>query len=445
MKPGMLRAGHGILLCALALLMLGVVMVQSAGMVVRPLDEGADPQAAAAVSGVTIESLLFSRTSLYLVLAVGAMAVASRLPLRRLADRCERVAFLPPAGDLGWLVLGAIGLLGTLVLVYVPGIQREVNGASRWINLHLPGLESVQPSELAKWGLVILISVYAARLATRTNNHMRRFAKGLLPACLCVGVVAGVVVLEDLGTGVLMVTAASIVLLAAGARLWHFALFAPPAVVLVLAAIVTSPYRVQRITSFLDPYADPQGSGYHMIQSLTAVAGGGVFGRGLGHGLQKFGYLPEDTTDFLFAIVCEELGLAGALMVLFLYALLAWFGTSIAARERTLTLKLLALGITTTVIVQAMINLFVVTGLAPTKGIALPLMSSGGTGWILTGFALGLVVAIDRTQPTTDPNFVDDQIAARGLPANDRAEIVVQPGVRLPSPPPPPTPEPALS
>lgn len=439
----MLRAGHGILLCALALLMLGVVMVQSAGMVVRPLDEGADPQVAAAVSGVTIESLLLSRTSLYLVLAVGAMALASRLPLRRIAEKSERVAFLPPAGDLGLLVLGTIALIGTLAMVYIPGIEREVNGAARWINLHLPGLESVQPSELAKWGLVFLIAVYAARMATRAENHMRRFRQGLLPACLCVGIVAGVVVLEDLGTGVLMVTAASVVLLAAGARLWHFACFAPPAIAAVLAAIITSPYRIQRITSFLDPYADPQDTGYHMIQSLTAVSGGGVFGRGLGHGLQKFGYLPEDTTDFLFAIVCEELGLAGALMVLFLYALLAWFGTSIAAREKNLTLKLLALGITTTVIVQAMINLFVVTGLAPTKGIALPLMSSGGTGWILTGFALGLVVAIDRTQPMTDPAFVDDQIAARGRPANDRAEIVIQPGVRLPSPTPPP--EPAMS
>lgn len=439
----MLRAGHGILLCALALLMLGVVMVQSAGMVVRPLDEGADPQVAAAVSGVTIESLLLSRTSLYLVLAVGAMALASRLPLRRIAEKSERVAFLPPAGDLGLLVLGTIALIGTLAMVYIPGIEREVNGAARWINLHLPGLESVQPSELAKWGLVFLIAVYAARMATRAENHMRRFRQGLLPACLCVGIVAGVVVLEDLGTGVLMVTAASVVLLAAGARLWHFACFAPPAIAAVLAAIITSPYRIQRITSFLDPYADPQDTGYHMIQSLTAVSGGGVFGRGLGHGLQKFGYLPEDTTDFLFAIVCEELGLAGALMVLFLYALLAWFGTSIAAREKNLTLKLLALGITTTVIVQAMINLFVVTGLAPTKGIALPLMSSGGTGWILTGFALGLVVAIDRTQPMTDPAFVDDQIAARGHPASDRAEIVIQPGVRLPSPTPPP--EPAMS
>ncbi len=242
--------------------------------------------------------------------------------------------------------------------------------------------------------------------------------------------VAGFVVLEDLGTGVLMVAASAIVLLAAGARLWHFALFAPPALLAVLAAIVTSPYRVQRITSFLDPYADPQGSGYHMIQSLTTVAGGGVFGRGLGHGLQKFGYLPEDTTDFLFAVVCEELGLAGALLVIFLYAALTWFGTAIARRETCVTLRLMTLGVVATVTMQALINLFVVTGLAPTKGIALPLMSSGGTGWILTGFALGLVVAVDRTRPTTDPTFIDEQIARE--PADDRAEIVVRPGIAMP-------------
>lgn len=429
----MLRAGHGILLCALALLVLGVVMVQSASMGVRPLGAGADPQAAAAVSGVTVESLLFSRTSLYLVLAVAAMVLASRLPLRRLAERCERAAFLPPAGDAGLLVLGSLGLIAVLATVYVPGISREVNGAARWVNLHVPGLESVQPSELAKWGLVALVSVYAARLVTRTDNHLRRFITGLGPALGCVGLVAGFVVLEDLGTGVLMVSAASLVLLAAGARVWHFLLFAPPALLAVVAAIVTSPYRVQRITSFLDPYADPQGSGYHMIQSLTTVAGGGVFGRGLGHGLQKFGYLPEDTTDFLFAVVCEELGLAGAGLVLFLYALLAWFGTSVATRERVLTLKLLTLGITATVAVQALINLFVVTGLAPTKGIALPLMSSGGTGWILTGFALGLVVAVDRTQAAPEATFAGEQITRE--PADDRAEIVVRPGISLPGTP----------
>lgn len=426
----MLRAGHGILLCALALLMLGVVMVQSAGMVVRPLDEGVDPAVAAAVSGVTVESLVLSRTSLYLVLAVAAMGLASRLPLRRLAGRLERAAFVPPAGDFGVLVLGTLAMLAVLATVYIPGIKREVNGAARWVNLQLPGLESVQPSEFAKWGLVLLLSVFAARLATRTDNHLRRFFTGLLPACVCVGVVAGFVVLEDLGTGVLMVAAATVVLLAGGARVWHFLLFAPPALLAVLVAILTSPYRVQRITSFLDPYADPQGSGYHMIQSLTTVAGGEGFGRGLGHGLQKFGYLPEDTTDFLYAVVCEELGLTGALLVIFLYGLMAWFGTGIAQRETSPTLRLMTLGIIATVTMQALINLFVVTGLAPTKGIALPLMSSGGTGWILTGFALGLVVAVDRTRPLTDPRFVDEEIARE--PVDDRAEIVVRPGIGMP-------------
>ncbi|MFK7885109.1 MAG: FtsW/RodA/SpoVE family cell cycle protein [Phycisphaerales bacterium] len=425
----MLRPGHGILLCALALLTFGVVMVQSAGMNVRPLDEGVDPQAAAAVSGITAESLLFSRTTLYLVIAVAVMALASRLPVRRLADRAERVAFLPPAGDLGFLILGSLGLIAALLTVYIPGVRREVNGAARWVNLHMPGLESVQPSEIAKWGLVILVSIYAARLATRSNNGMRSFFKGLFPACLCIGVVAGVVVLEDLGTGVLMVTACGVVLLAAGARFWHFMLFAPPAIGAVLVAIITSPYRVQRITSFVDPYADPQGSGYHMIQSLTTVAGGGVFGRGLGHGLQKFGYLPEDTTDFLFAVVCEELGLAGAAMVIFLYALLLWLGTHIARAERTLMLKLLVLGVTSTIAVQAMINLFVVTGLAPTKGIALPLMSKGGTGWILTGLALGLIVAVDRTQ--TPATVLADEEIARD-PTDDHAEIIIRAGIGLP-------------
>lgn len=425
----MLRAGHGILLCALALLTIGVVMVQSAGMRVRPLDAGVDPQQAAAVSGVTAESLLLSRTSLYLAVAVGAMALASRAPVRALADRIERSPHIRPAGDAGVLVLGSVGLIALLSTVYIPGIKREVNGAARWVNLHAPGLESVQPSEIAKWGLVILVAVYAARLATRTRNQMRSFFSGLLPACLCVGLVAGFVVLEDLGTGVLMVTASSVILLAAGARFWHFLLFTPPAIGAVLVAIITSPYRVQRITSFLDPYADPQGSGYHMIQSLTTVAGGGVFGRGLGHGLQKFGYLPEDTTDFLFAVVCEELGLAGAIIVIFLYAVMLWLGTHIAMREKTLTLKLAVLGIIATVAVQALINLFVVTGLAPTKGIALPLMSSGGTGWILTGFALGLIVAVDRTQTTTDPTFVDEQIARE--PLDDRAEIMVRPGAAV--------------
>jgi hypothetical protein len=235
-------------------------------------------------------------------------------------------------------------------------------------------------------------------LGSYQEHKLKNFFSGLLPVCLCAGLVAAVVIKEDLGTGALMLLASAIVLLAGGARWTHFAAFIPVALVGIVGAIIAAPYRVTRITTFLNPYADPAGDGYHMIQSMSTVAGGGVFGRGLGNGLQKFGYLPEDTTDFLFAVVCEELGLIGAIIVISAYAGIVWTGTSIAMRERSKPLQLIVLGVISTFAFQALINLVVVTGLGPTKGIALPLMSSGGTGWIMTAFMLGLVVSIERTQ-----------------------------------------------
>ncbi len=394
----MVRSGHVVMLCALVLLTIGVVMVQSAGMSVRPLAPDADPTAAAAVSGVSIKSLLTSRTSLYLLVAVGAMAIATRLPVRRVADRLDRVVWFKPGGDMGVLVIGSLMLIAMLVLVYVPGIARVENGSARWITLHLPGLESIQPSEIAKWAIIVLVAWYAARMGSYQENKLRRFFSGLLPVCLCAGLVAGVVIKEDLGTGALMLLATATVLLAAGARWTHFAAFVPFALLGLVGAIIAAPYRMTRITTFLNPYADPAGDGYHMIQSMSTVAGGGIFGRGLGNGLQKFGYLPEDTTDFLFAVVCEELGLIGAIIVISAYVGIIWSGTGIAMRERSKPLQLIVLGVVATFAIQALINLVVVTGLGPTKGIALPLMSSGGTGWIMTAFMLGIVVSIHRTQ-----------------------------------------------
>jgi len=385
------------MLCALALLMVGVVMVQSAGMQIAGL--GADAGVGGAVGeGVTAKSLLTSRSALYLVIAIAAMVVASRVPIRKVAGRLERVVWFKPGGDLGVLILGSLLLIGLVVTVYVPGLARPMNGAHRWVNLRLPGLESMQPSELAKWGLVILAAWYGARLGSYKVNRLGVFWKGLLPAVLCIGAVAFAVVMEDLGTGVLMVLACSVVLIAGGAKIKHFAAFVPIGLAGVAAAIVTSPYRVKRITAFLDPYADAQGEGYQMIQSLTTISGGGFFGRGLGNGLQKFGYLPEDTTDFLFAVVCEETGFMGALAIISAYAAIVWVGTDIARRETSGILRLIVVGVVATFSIQAVINLMVVTGLGPTKGIALPLMSSGGTGWIVTSVCLGLIVAIERTQ-----------------------------------------------
>ncbi|HZW11314.1 MAG TPA: FtsW/RodA/SpoVE family cell cycle protein [Phycisphaerales bacterium] len=385
----MLRPGHIVTLCALALLTLGVVMVNSALMSVAPID-GQTGQA----SGISPETIIFSKSTVYMALALAALAACALLPIRALSALVTVPIQRDPTPQAGLrtLTVCVLGLLVILAAVYLPVIGKEVNGSARWVRF---GGQSLQPSELVKWGLVALIAWYGAVRA----QWLASFRWGLLPALCAVGVVSAMVVKEDLGTGVLIAGSCCVVLVAAGARVWHFAMFIPLGVAGVIGAIVTSPYRVERIMAFLDPYADPQNTGYHMIQSMSAIAGGGGAGRGLGHGFQKFGYLPEDHTDFLFAIVCEELGVAGAALVLSLYAVLILTGLSIVRREEDRLLKLLGLGILTTIGLQAVINLFVVTGMAPTKGIALPLMSSGGTGWILTAACLGLLAAMDRTQP----------------------------------------------
>lgn len=388
----MLRPGQVIALCVLALLTIGVVMVNSAGMSVDP-----------AARGVSVQAVLFSRPAVYMCLALGALTIGAFLPVRALAtlfgrpDPSACQGWSPLAG-LGPLVLAVLILIAVLATVYIPGLGKEVNGSHRWLRVKVPGLgeaQSLQPSEFAKWGLVALVAYYGARRALVIGE----FWRGLVPALAAIGLVAGFVVLEDLGTGVLIAGSCCIVLIAAGARLWQFAVFVPVGILGLSLAILHSPYRLARIVSFLEPYSDPKGTGYHMIQSMAAVAGGEGPGRGLGHGQQKFDYLPEDQTDFLFAIVCEELGIAGAAVLIGLFGALVAVGLLIVRREKEAVLKLLGLGIVAMVGLQAVINLVVVTGLGPTKGIALPLVSSGGTGWILTAFSLGLLVAIDRTQP----------------------------------------------
>jgi cell division protein FtsW len=388
----MIRPGQALILCVLALLTLGVVMVNSAGMSLEP------------GNSVTVESILLSRSAAYMVLAMIAMAAGAMLPVRRIADMVgppysmEEVEAQPFRGRAGpvmmWVAVGA--LLGILGLVYVHGLGHAKKGSHRWLDI---GGLSVQPSEFAKWGLVVLMAWYGAKRAAVMNS----FWRGLMPALAATGLVASFIVLEDLGTGLLVGMVAALVLLAAGARVWQMAALAPPALAMLGVAVASSPYRIKRLTSFLDPFADPERTGFHMIQSMQAVANGKLFGRGLGHGLQKFGYLPEVRTDFIFAVICEELGVAGAAIVVALYLGLLWAGYSILKNERSQMLRLVALGVLATVGLQALINLAVVTGLGPTKGIALPMLSSGGTGWILTAASLGLLVAMDRTREQEAP------------------------------------------
>lgn len=343
-------------------------MVNSAGLSVRP-DEY-----------ITVEKVLLSRSTIYALLAILAMSVAVFIPTLDLY-RARGTASLMP-----WLVVLMVVLL---LLVQLPGIGVEVNGARRWFRI---GAVSFQPSEFAKWCLPLVLAWYA----TRRAGAMHRFGVGFAPPMVLTGCICALIALDDLGTAVLIGLVALLMTVTAGARLWHAALMIPIALLGFAAAVVQSPYRISRLLAYADPYADPQGIGYHVIQSMSAVSGGGLVGRGLGNGIRKFDYLPEDTTDFIFAIICEELGVFGAALVTFLYVGLLLAGIALMRRTVHPFQRLFACGVLLTVGLQALINMSVVVGVAPTKGIALPLLSSGGSGWVLTAFALGLLVSMDR-------------------------------------------------
>jgi cell division protein FtsW len=364
----MLRAGHALILIVITLLTIGVVMVNSAGLTIAP------------EHAVSLQKVLLSKTTLLAGLAVLFLFIGARVPVDLLYRARGAASPMP------WIVIGVLVLL---LLVHVPGIGREVNGARRWINL---GPIGFQPSELAKWGMILVLAAWAARKPVL----MPQFFGGFAPPMIVVLVVCALIASEDLGTAVLIGLVSVCMLIAAGSKLWHALMFVPAGVLMFVVAVLSSEYRMNRVRAFFDPYQDPDGIGYHMLQSMAAISGGGLAGRGLGNSIQKFGYLPEDTTDFIFAIICEELGVAGAAVVICLYASLLLCGLSIVKRVRHPFQRLLGLGVMLAIGLQALINLAVVTGSAPTKGIALPLLSSGGTGWVLTAFCIGLLVSMDR-------------------------------------------------
>jgi len=364
----MIRPSHLIECCVFALLGLGVVMVHSAGASLAGGGPGSDPL-----------WVLTSRHTFLALLAVAAFGVASRLDV---VGMLRTPALRNP---LYGAALGSILLLG---LIRIPGVGRTVNGATRWLAV---GPLAFQPSEAVKWLGIVALACACGRLGAGAGRF--RIAGGLM---LAVAGACGMIVMEDFGTGALLAAAAGGVLLAGGVRVWQLALSAVPGIGLMAWGLAESSYRMARLTAFMDPWADPQGTGYHAIRSMAAISGGGVLGRGLGGGVEKLGYLPEATTDFLFAVISEELGLAGVLLVVTLYAVLAGAGLRVAFRAADPAAALVALGVVTVLVLQALMNMAVVTVLVPTTGIPLPLVSAGGTGWVMTALALGLVAAIDR-------------------------------------------------
>lgn len=388
----MLTAGNTIQWIAICLLGLAVIMVNSAGMSLSrdPIDGW---------------QLLLGRPTLYGVMAVVALLVAGRYDLRKLIR--DRMLKHP----VFWLLVIALGLC---VLAFVPGFSAQINGSRRWLRLgpRAMGL-TFQPSELVKWLMIPALAWWA----TRGPARLSQFVGGLMPVLLLVALAGVLIGVEDLGTAVLIGTVSLIMLIAGGARIWHLLMFVPLGLAGVIGLIIKAPYRVKRLLAFVDPWSDPEGIGYHPIQSLVAIYSG-RHAWGLGGGLQKQGYLPADTTDFIFPVICEELGMAGGLLVIGLYAALIWMGWSVFMQTRSRFARLVVLGITVTVGMQALINLAVTTVLVPSKGIALPLISSGGTGWIVCAAALGVIAAVDRL----NEQQVDWPDAVSLLPAENQQQ-----------------------
>ncbi|MDX5919511.1 MULTISPECIES: stage V sporulation protein E [Bacillus cereus group] len=277
-----------------------------------------------------------------------------------------------------------------LILVLIPGVGLVRGGARSWIGI---GAFSIQPSEFMKFAMIIFLAKFLAE----RQKLITSFKRGLLPALGFVFLAFGMIMLQpDLGTGTVMVGTCIIMIFISGARVFHFTMFGLLGVAGFVGLIASAPYRMKRITSYLDPWSDPLGSGFQIIQSLLAIGPGGLFGLGLGQSRQKFLYLPEPQTDFIFAILSEELGFIGGSFVLLLFSLLLWRGIRIALGAPDLYGTFLAVGIVAMIAIQVMINVGVVTGLMPVTGITLPFLSYGGSSLTLMLMAVGVLLNISR-------------------------------------------------
>jgi len=337
--------------CVLALASIGVVMVASAS-IAFAADVYNDPW------------YFLKRHVMFLTAGAVVALVVSRVPLGFWSR-------------LSWPLLAFA--CGLLVLVLVPGIGRSVNGSMRWIAL---GPITVQPAEVAKFCCLI----FFASFLTRRHEKLRHWSSFMVPITV-LGIVAALLLLEpDFGSVVVIAGTALAMVFLAGARLPHtFLLVALAACGLALMALV-SPYRLQRLTTFLDPWGEQFGGGYQLTQSLIAFGRGEWFGVGLGNSVQKLFYLPEAHTDFVFAILAEEWGLLGGLVVIGLYAALTWSLlrlVSIALERKAFFAALLTFGIAVLIAGQAFVNMGVASGLLPTKGLTLPFVSSGGSSLII--------------------------------------------------------------
>lgn len=335
--------------------------------------------------------MVFSITSIQ---SLGSTGTIGFTPLRHIINVAIAVvgliaiAGVRPAAFFKHAVAILIAGIVVLALVDIPGIGHASGGARRWFNL---GVMRIQPGEFAKLAFIIYLSRYIAK----NEQHMRRIGVGLMVPLMLLGVVCFLYLLEpDFGSSaVLMIV--SMILLGLVCSASHLAMGATLAVGAFATLIILSPYRMKRVMSFMDPFADAGASGYQLKQSLIALGSGGLFGKGLGGSDQKLFYLPAAQTDFIFAIIGEEFGFIGAVAVILLFVLLFIRGLKIArsVKENSFYYNL-ALGCTLLIFIPAVLNIGVVTGLLPTKGLVLPFVSYGGSALLANFMMLGILLRL---------------------------------------------------
>src|SRR5262245_58852425 len=280
-------------------------------------------------------------------------------------------------------------IVATITLFAVFGFS-SVNGAHRWLKFRW---FSVQPSELSKLALPIFLAYFLEKRAGEEGDFWRTF----IPCGMVAGWLAALIVIEpDFGTALMLIVIFTVVIFAAGARVKHLALAAAPALVVAIGLLIFVPWRLKRLVTFLNPWADQQGAGFQVVQSLIAVGSGGSNGLGFAQGKQKMLFLPFAHSDFIFAVIGEELGLVGALAVVAVFALFLWRGIRTALLAPDRFGMLLSIGIVTSIVAQALFNISVVLSLVPTKGIPLPFISYGGSSLVPTLAAVGILLNVSQ-------------------------------------------------
>lgn len=285
-----------------------------------------------------------------------------------------------------------LGCILLLILVLIPGIGTIRNGSRSWFGI---GSFGIQPSEFAKLGLIM----FTARYLYVYEKDIKKIFKGVFPILGLTLLIFGLIMLQpDFGTGIILVMSVIGLLFVGGVDFKFFLKLAGLGILGIAGLIAVAPYRLERILSFLNPWKDPLGSGFQIIQSLYAIGPGGLFGYGLGNSRQKHFYLPEPQTDFIFSIISEEFGFLGVVIVVSLFSLIIYKGFQIARKSNDLFSKYLAFGITFQIAFQAVLNLCVVVGLIPVTGVTLPFLSYGGSSLLITLSSIGILLNISRHQ-----------------------------------------------